>query len=55
MADQTIVSREVSQSNIEKQLAIKKTITNESFFSGDGGAVIVGKLAAKLDCGSVLS
>ena len=34
---------------------MKKVKTNESFFSGDGGAVIVGKIAAKLDCGSVLS
>ena len=34
---------------------IPKNDTKESFFSGDRGAVIVGKIAAKLDSGSVLS
>ena len=36
-------------------MKINATQDNQSFFSGDGGAVIVGKIAAKLDCGSVLS
>ena len=51
------VNRQASVSNVTQtsQVALNNVKTNESFFSGDGGAVIVGKLAAKLDCGSVLS
>ena len=50
---------DVDQQKRQSMIQIQKNMADKdresSFFSGDGGAVIVGKIAAKLDCGSVLS